>query len=226
MSMLDHGPFLQTILARPNDSGPRLVYADWLEEQGDCHRAEFLRLDTEWLELPKTDPRRIEIARRLVNLFYRHGDKWERPLSELPGQTIIDFVPAAFRVAPICELRVDLAGLQVENAVLQMVPESVVRENRVFPLTKYSVTPLLVYPFPLRFRCIRRQYHCPPAHRELFVFASGTQMSSEIVQKLEFILNCNVLCLLADYNAIVEAIERHYGAIETECVDCILAEFP
>jgi uncharacterized protein (TIGR02996 family) len=36
--------FIQAILASPNDAAARLVYADWLEEQGDP-RAAFLRAD-------------------------------------------------------------------------------------------------------------------------------------------------------------------------------------
>lgn len=37
--------FLESILAAPDDDGPRLIYADWLEETGiDPERAEFIRL--------------------------------------------------------------------------------------------------------------------------------------------------------------------------------------
>ncbi|HLW65750.1 MAG TPA: TIGR02996 domain-containing protein [Gemmataceae bacterium] len=39
--------FLETIRQNPEDDAPRLVYADWLEEQGDI-RAEFLRLEVQW----------------------------------------------------------------------------------------------------------------------------------------------------------------------------------
>lgn len=38
--------FMDAIVASPNDDAPRLVYADWLEEQGDP-RAEFIRLQVE-----------------------------------------------------------------------------------------------------------------------------------------------------------------------------------
>lgn len=37
-------PFIRTILENPDDDGPRLVYADWLEEDGRAERAEFIRL--------------------------------------------------------------------------------------------------------------------------------------------------------------------------------------
>lgn len=36
-------PFLDMIRAHPDDDGPRLVYADWLDEHGECDRAEFIR---------------------------------------------------------------------------------------------------------------------------------------------------------------------------------------
>jgi uncharacterized protein (TIGR02996 family) len=41
--MTDEAAFLQAIIAAPDDDSIRLVYADWLEERGDC-RGEFLRL--------------------------------------------------------------------------------------------------------------------------------------------------------------------------------------
>lgn len=44
--MTDDRAFIDAILAAPDDTALRLVYADWLEERGDL-RAEFLRLDVE-----------------------------------------------------------------------------------------------------------------------------------------------------------------------------------
>jgi uncharacterized protein (TIGR02996 family) len=37
-------PFLSAICAAPDDDTPRLVFADWLQENGDPDRAEFIRL--------------------------------------------------------------------------------------------------------------------------------------------------------------------------------------
>lgn len=34
----------QNIIDHPDDDGPRLVFADWLEERGECARAELIRL--------------------------------------------------------------------------------------------------------------------------------------------------------------------------------------
>lgn len=44
--MIEEKAFLQTIYETPDDDFPRLVFADWLEEQGD-KRAEFIRVQCE-----------------------------------------------------------------------------------------------------------------------------------------------------------------------------------
>jgi uncharacterized protein (TIGR02996 family) len=43
-SMISERAFLLTVLEQPEETAPRLVYADWLEEQGETTRAEFIRL--------------------------------------------------------------------------------------------------------------------------------------------------------------------------------------
>lgn len=45
--MSDHASFLRAICAMPDDNAPRLIYADWLEEQGDVVQAEFIRVQCE-----------------------------------------------------------------------------------------------------------------------------------------------------------------------------------
>lgn len=36
--------FIRAVLARPDDDAPRLIYADWLDEQGQSEHAEFIRV--------------------------------------------------------------------------------------------------------------------------------------------------------------------------------------
>ena len=45
--------FLEDILAHPDDDTPRLIFADWLDEQGDSARAEFIRVQIERASLPE-----------------------------------------------------------------------------------------------------------------------------------------------------------------------------
>ena len=42
--MTDESAFIRSILAEPDADGPRLVYADWLEERGETARSEFIRV--------------------------------------------------------------------------------------------------------------------------------------------------------------------------------------
>src|SRR5262245_38343641 len=78
--------FLQDILAHPDDDAPRLIFADWLEEQGDANsvaRAEFIRV--QWVlaagQLPET--RRTELERRQQQILDQWGKEWVRPIRRL-----------------------------------------------------------------------------------------------------------------------------------------------
>ncbi len=42
--MVDESALLAAVLADPADDDPRLRYADWLDEQGRCERAELIRV--------------------------------------------------------------------------------------------------------------------------------------------------------------------------------------
>jgi uncharacterized protein (TIGR02996 family) len=45
-------PYLQQVLAHPDDDGPRLCAADWWDEQGAAERAEFVRVQCELARWP------------------------------------------------------------------------------------------------------------------------------------------------------------------------------
>lgn len=45
--MTDDAAFLAAIIADPEDDSPRLIYADYLDENGECDRAEFIRVQVE-----------------------------------------------------------------------------------------------------------------------------------------------------------------------------------
>lgn len=56
--------FLADILAHPDDTDLRRIYADWLEEQGDP-RAEYLRLQSALAGLPPKDPAAARLEERM-----------------------------------------------------------------------------------------------------------------------------------------------------------------
>jgi uncharacterized protein (TIGR02996 family) len=86
-------PFLQEIVAAPDDDAPRLVYADWLEEQGDP-RGEFIRLQCELakepVQLSRLDPLEkdlvhdgpAELRIREAELLREHERQWLGPVSD------------------------------------------------------------------------------------------------------------------------------------------------
>ena len=73
--MLADRHFLDEIHAAPYDESPRLVYADWLEEQGDP-RAEYLRLECELVGLKADDALFRELAPRLHELREAIDPAW------------------------------------------------------------------------------------------------------------------------------------------------------
>ncbi|HEY1065285.1 MAG TPA: TIGR02996 domain-containing protein, partial [Pirellulales bacterium] len=75
-----HEALLAAATAQPHDDAPRLIYADWLEEQGDDAQAEFIRAHCALASphLPEGD--RAALAARVEELFAERGHEWVRPL--------------------------------------------------------------------------------------------------------------------------------------------------
>ena len=93
---------------------------------------------------------------------------------------------------------VDLTNMTISPAVIELVPESVARENVVLPMAQSNGALRIIMSDPTDF---------------------------DTLQKLQFILNCDIQPVLAAREQIIEAINRHYGQTETESVDSMLAEF-
>jgi uncharacterized protein (TIGR02996 family) len=73
---MSHAAFLRAIIDRPDDDTPRLVYADWLDENGDPARAEFIRVQCELGDLPEDDPRRPKLEDREHELLDANEERW------------------------------------------------------------------------------------------------------------------------------------------------------
>jgi type IV pilus assembly protein PilB len=93
---------------------------------------------------------------------------------------------------------VDLAELNIPAAVVELVPESVARENVILPMAQDNGALKIIMSDP---------------------------MDLDTIQKLQFILNKDIQPVLAPREQIVEAINRYYGQSETESVDSMLQEF-
>jgi uncharacterized protein (TIGR02996 family) len=78
--------FLEPILARYADDGPRLVFADFLEESAapaDAARGELVRLQCALARLPADDPRRRDLVSRETELVQEYQAVWGAALTGL-----------------------------------------------------------------------------------------------------------------------------------------------
>jgi uncharacterized protein (TIGR02996 family) len=76
--------FLKEILAHPDDDTPRLVFADWLDEQGDAAgaaRAEFIRLQCQTAMVSGARVRLLDQEMRHQELLRQYAAEWAAPLS-------------------------------------------------------------------------------------------------------------------------------------------------
>jgi uncharacterized protein (TIGR02996 family) len=73
---------LDYIVANIDDDTPRLAYADWLDENGQADRAEFVRVQVERARLPEWDATQVRLRLREKKLLDQHGERW---LAEIPA---------------------------------------------------------------------------------------------------------------------------------------------
>ncbi len=73
--------FLQAIREAPDDDGPRLVYADWLDDHGQPERAEFIRVQCEQARGVE-ERRAATLAQRARELLQAHWEDWVGPLRD------------------------------------------------------------------------------------------------------------------------------------------------
>src|SRR5262249_7408006 len=81
--------FLADILEHPDDDTPRLVYADWLDEQaatrggdqaaGAARPAEVIPVPCRLEQTAEDDPHRTELEDRAAELDRIWGPRWARP---------------------------------------------------------------------------------------------------------------------------------------------------
>ncbi len=130
------------------------------------------------------------------NLQQQTGAKLQEAIVKLGYATTEEVMSA---IAEFHSLQfVDLTEVTIPTAVIELVPESVARENVVLPMAQENGALKIIMSDPSDF---------------------------DTMQKLQFILNKDIQPVLAPREQIIEAINRHYGQTETESVDSMLQEF-
>src|SRR4051812_36025319 len=74
--MSDRHALIEAIREHPEDDTPRLILADWFEENGQSARGEFIRVQCELARAEPADPRRRELRLRQLHLLAEHERDW------------------------------------------------------------------------------------------------------------------------------------------------------
>lgn len=93
---------------------------------------------------------------------------------------------------------IELEGTQIPNSVIELVTESMARENLVLPIESDG---------------------------DSVTVAMNNPNNIEVLDKLRFVLNRDIRPVMAPLESIQGAINRHYGQSETESVDSMISEF-
>lgn len=83
--MTPDNPFLQALLAEPDDDTLRLAMADWLDENDEPGRAEFVRVQIELARGVSDHDRRRHLELRQRDLLIAHDTEWVAPLAKVLG---------------------------------------------------------------------------------------------------------------------------------------------
>ncbi len=153
----------------------RVDFAEILIRQGTISAEQL----AEAKRVAKTSGKKV--PDQLVVLGYATGDEVMKAVAKEHG---LDFI--------------DLNEVVIPPSIVELVPESVARENAILPMAEDDGALKVIVSDPL----------------DLDTF-----------EKLRFILNRKVDIALAPRENILEAINRHYGQMEDQSADSMLQEF-
>jgi uncharacterized protein (TIGR02996 family) len=122
----DERAFLDAICQQPHDDTARLVYADWLTENGRPDRGEFIRIEIELARTPPTtesdERRRRVLFDRRAELLKRHKTAWLAPFApfakeeslergfvqslEVPANTFLQNAEKWFAQTPLTRVKI------------------------------------------------------------------------------------------------------------------------
>lgn len=192
----DANAFVAGILAEPADRLRRLVFADWLDEQGgesNAAWAGYLRTQAERETTSKAE-RRSD----LIGLMQQDRPSIRARLT-LPARAVQDRFFHLLRLLPSGNVTVRLSDAEIPQAVVELMPESVARESLVIPLGLEG---------------------------SFLAVATPTPRDWALADRLGYILNKDVLLFRANSDDMLAAIGRQYGRSDLIALDSHPLPFP
>jgi uncharacterized protein (TIGR02996 family) len=204
--------FLQAIADDPDDDAPRLIFADWLQEQDEAsrRRAEFIRVQYALRALNPDDPCRVQLEELQRNLLLAHEQEWTALLREL-GVTGCQFrrgfvekiaiTPRALAAhgqairaaAPICEVQLlpfwGTGAAAIEPTLLRLADADCLEGIRSLDLSQLH----------LQEPALRSLLYSPRLKRLAGLSIKRNPMSCEVLAAAPFISRLTALSLCGDW---------------------------
>lgn len=96
--------FLRDIAEHPEDDTPRLIYADWLAEQGEDDRGDLIRVQCALAKMEDDNPRKKELEDKERQLLKGAQNRWEAAhLRNKYGATVVKIergIPNEIQITP------------------------------------------------------------------------------------------------------------------------------
>jgi uncharacterized protein (TIGR02996 family) len=193
----DADAFMRAYLRQPEDATARLVFADWLDETGEEHNAAWAQFIRLKIEAARHPPESYE--HRALNRRAGEQAPLIRAKLTIPAKLFVEHAEDLMQLLPAPSLTVRLRGFKVWQPILHLIPESVARENDLLALHFLRGRTLLI--------------------------AGSDPHACDTVQKLQFILNREIVFVHGEPEDVRESINLNYGQSELQVVDSVLLDF-
>jgi uncharacterized protein (TIGR02996 family) len=215
----DGDALFRAICEQPQEDTPRLVYADWLEENGQPERAEFIRFQCEFPDRNSSHPRFQELLAR-EKRFEPFFEEWMQTLPRADGiqwrdnmwargfiegvtfstpKAFADHADAVFGAAPVRVLEV---GLTTDGTIGLVLRSEYLKRLRQ-----------LIFPGQYRVDAVRQMAACPHLVNlaSLCVWGGCTDEGAELLAASPYLGGLAMLSLSNDSltdrgaNALIES---------------------
>lgn len=192
----DADAFIRNYLRNPTETTTRLVFADWLEETNKPSNIAWAQYIRLKVEEARFSTRTLE--NRKCELLIAELVPQIKARLTIPAGLFVCHHRSLLQLLPAQNYSVRLTSFEIPRSTLEWVPESVSRENRLVPFDHYQAELLVAMTYP---------------------------SCRDTIQKLQFILNRDIVAVHADEAEIQEVLNWYYGEREVENVDDSFIEF-
>jgi type IV pilus assembly protein PilB len=192
----DATAFMRGYLRNPTDATARLVFADWLEETCEQSNVAWARYIRLKAQADRCPAQSAEQLR--LDAKVAEFAPHIKACLTIPAALFVGYPRSLLQLLPAQNYTVKLAAFETPPAILELIPQSVAWENLLLPLDLQD--------------------------NVLFI-ANADPHNGDTIQKLQFILNKDVIAVRAEEADLRAGLVRHFGEWDVRYVDTCLPEF-